>query len=99
MFGSPRSYTLTELLDRDDVIERDITLTCVSNEVGGGLAGPARGTGIPLGDLLRENGVSRDSDQLVCRSSDGMTIGAPTRAAPAVANPTIAFWLSGEPPP
>ena len=99
MVDSPRSYTLTELLDRDDVIERDITLTCVSNEVGGGLAGTARWTGIPLGDLLRENGVSRDSDQLVCRSSDGMTIGAPTRAALDVENAMIAFGMNGEPLP
>ncbi|HYO34909.1 MAG TPA: molybdopterin-dependent oxidoreductase [Geodermatophilus sp.] len=99
MFDAPRSYTLGELLDRDDVIERDITLTCVSNEVGGGLAGTARWIGIPLGALLRENGVSRDSDQLVCRSSDGMTIGAPTRAALDVENAMIAFGMNGEPLP
>ena len=35
----PRTYTLRDLYDRDDLIERDITLTCVSNEVGGDLAG------------------------------------------------------------
>ena len=39
MFDSPRSYTLPDLFERDDLIERDITLTCVSNEVGGRLAG------------------------------------------------------------
>jgi DMSO/TMAO reductase YedYZ molybdopterin-dependent catalytic subunit len=99
MFDSPRSYTLTELFDRDDVIERDITLTCVSNEVGGGLAGTARWIGVPLGDLLRENGVSGDSDQLVCRSVDGMTIGAPTAAALGVENAMIAFGMNGEPLP
>jgi DMSO/TMAO reductase YedYZ molybdopterin-dependent catalytic subunit len=42
---------------RDDLIERDVTLTCVSNEVGGTLAGSARWLGVPLGALLRENGV------------------------------------------
>ncbi len=99
MFDSPRTYTLADLFDRDDVIERDVTLTCVSNEVGGGLAGTARWTGIPLGALLRENGVSRDSDQLVCRSSDGMTIGAPTRAALDVENAMLAFGMNGEPLP
>ena len=99
MFDSPRTYTLADLFDRDDVVERDITLTCVSNEVGGGLAGTARWIGIPLGDFLRENGVSRDSDQLVCRSSDGMTIGAPTRSALEVADAMIAFGMNGEPLP
>ncbi len=99
MFDTPRSYTLADLFDRDDVIERDITLTCVSNEVGGGLAGTARWTGVPLGALLRENGVSGRSDQLVCRSVDGMTIGTPTRAALDVENAMLAFGMNGEPLP
>ncbi|WP_176449826.1 molybdopterin-dependent oxidoreductase [Geodermatophilus saharensis] len=99
MFDAPRSYTLADLFDRDDVVERDVTLTCVSNEVGGGLAGTARWTGVPLGALLRENGVSADSDQLVCRSSDGMTIGTPTRAALDVGNAMLAFGMNGEPLP
>ncbi|SDM97847.1 DMSO/TMAO reductase YedYZ, molybdopterin-dependent catalytic subunit [Geodermatophilus siccatus] len=99
MFDSPRTYTLDDLLGRDDVIERDITLTCVSNTVGGRLAGTARWLGIPLGAFLRENGIRSGSDQLVCRSSDGMTIGAPTRAALEVEDAMIAFGMNGEPLP
>ena len=53
---------------RTDLIERDITLTCVSNEVGGTLVGTARWLGVPLGAFLRENGVRPESSQLVCRS-------------------------------
>ncbi|RBY97069.1 molybdopterin-binding oxidoreductase [Blastococcus sp. TF02-8] len=98
-FDSPRTYTLQDLLDRDDVIERDITLTCVSNEVGGKLAGTARWLGVPLGALLRENGVRSDSDQLVCTSQDGMTIGAPTRSALEVEDAMLAFGMNGEPLP
>ncbi|WP_448610492.1 molybdopterin-dependent oxidoreductase [Geodermatophilus sp. URMC 60] len=99
MFDSPRSYTVDDLLGRGDVIERDITLTCVSNEVGGRLAGTARWLGVPLGALLRENGIQRGSDQLVCRSSDGMTIGAPTRSALEVEDAMVAFGMNGEPLP
>jgi DMSO/TMAO reductase YedYZ molybdopterin-dependent catalytic subunit len=99
MFDSPRAYTLADLFERDDVIERDITLTCVSNEVGGGLAGNARWLGVPLGALLRENGIRSDSTQLVCRSVDGMTIGTPTRAALEVADAMLAFGMNGEPLP
>ena len=99
MFDSPRSYTLPDLFERDDVIERDITLTCVSNEVGGTLAGTARWIGVPLGALLRENGIRSGSDQLVCRSSDGMTIGAPTRSALEVEDAMLAFGMNGEPLP
>jgi DMSO/TMAO reductase YedYZ molybdopterin-dependent catalytic subunit len=99
MFDSPRTYTLADLFDRDDIIERDITLTCVSNEVGGGLAGNARWLGVPLGVLLRENGIGSGSTQLVCRSVDGMTIGTPTRAALEVEGAMLAFGMNGEPLP
>ncbi|MDP9428993.1 MAG: molybdopterin-dependent oxidoreductase [Actinomycetota bacterium] len=99
MFDSPRTYTFDDLLGRDDLIERDITLTCVSNEVGGRLAGTARWLGVPLGAFLRENGIQSGSDQLVCRSSDGMTIGAPTRSALDVEDAMIAFGMNGEPLP
>jgi DMSO/TMAO reductase YedYZ molybdopterin-dependent catalytic subunit len=99
MFDHPRRYTLDDLLGRDDLIERDITLTCVSNEVGGTLAGTARWLGVPLGALLRENGVRDGSTQLVCRSDDGMTIGAPTRAALDVDDAMLALGMNGEPLP
>lgn len=99
MFDSPRTYTLADLLDRGDLIERDVTLTCVSNEVGGLLAGNARWLGVPLGALLRENGIRSESTQLVCRSTDGMTIGTPTRAALEVEDAMLAFGMNGEPLP
>jgi DMSO/TMAO reductase YedYZ molybdopterin-dependent catalytic subunit len=99
MFDSPRTYTLADLFDRDDLIERDVTLTCVSNEVGGLLAGNARWLGVPLGALLRENGIRSESTQLVCRSTDGMTIGTPTRAALEVEDAMLAFGMNGEPLP
>jgi DMSO/TMAO reductase YedYZ molybdopterin-dependent catalytic subunit len=99
MFDAPRSYALADLFDRDDLIERDITITCVSNEVGGTLAGTARWIGVPLGAFLRENGIRRSSDQLVCRDVNGMTIGAPTRAALETDDAMLAFGMNGEPLP
>jgi DMSO/TMAO reductase YedYZ molybdopterin-dependent catalytic subunit len=99
MFDSPRSYMLADIFARDDLIERDVTLTCVSNEVGGTLAGTARWIGVPLGALLRENGIRSGSSQLVCRSVDGMTIGAPTRSALEVEDAMLAFGMNGEPLP
>jgi DMSO/TMAO reductase YedYZ molybdopterin-dependent catalytic subunit len=99
MFDSPRTWTLADLYGRDDLIEREITLTCVSNEVGGSLAGAARWLGVPLGAFLRENGVRSGSSQLVCRSVDGMTIGAPTRSALDVEDAMLAIGMNGEPLP
>jgi DMSO/TMAO reductase YedYZ molybdopterin-dependent catalytic subunit len=99
MVDRPRTWTLADLLERGDVIERDVTLTCVSNEVGGTLAGTARWIGVPLGDFLREHGIRDGSSQLLCRSSDGMTIGAPTRSALDVDDAMLAFGMNGEPLP
>jgi DMSO/TMAO reductase YedYZ molybdopterin-dependent catalytic subunit len=99
MFDSPRSYTLADLFERNDLIERDVTLTCVSNEVGGKLAGTARWIGVPLRAFLRENGIRSDSSQLVCRDVNGMTIGAPTRSALEVEDAMLAFGMNGEPLP
>ena len=66
-----------ELLARP-MIERDVTIACVSNEVGGRYVGNARWIGAPLADLLREAGVHADASQIVSRSADGFTIGTPT---------------------
>jgi DMSO/TMAO reductase YedYZ molybdopterin-dependent catalytic subunit len=77
----PTVLTFDDLLRRE-LIERDITLTCVSNEVGGPYVGNARWIGVRLADLLAECGVRPPSrggpaDQLVARSVDGMTFGSP----------------------
>ncbi|MEU9861105.1 molybdopterin-dependent oxidoreductase [Streptomyces sp. NPDC047971] len=98
-----RSLTLRDLLRRT-VVERDITLACVSNEVGGSLVGNARWTGVRLADLLREAGVRPPSeggpaDQIVARSSDGMTIGTPVEDVMDGRDALLAFGMNGEPLP
>jgi DMSO/TMAO reductase YedYZ molybdopterin-dependent catalytic subunit len=85
-----------ELLRRP-LVERDITLTCVSNEVGGPYAGNARWLGAPLADLLREAGVRPGADQLLSRSADGMTIGTPTAAVMDGRDAMLAVGMNGQP--
>ena len=51
------SYSFDDLLGMD-LVERDITLTCVSNQVGGPYVGAARWLGVPLKRLLDEAGVA-----------------------------------------
>ncbi|MET7299871.1 molybdopterin-dependent oxidoreductase [Embleya sp. NPDC005575] len=80
-------------------IERDITLACVSNEVGGDLVGNARWLGTPLADLLREAGIRPGADQLVSRSSDGMSIGTPLREVLDGRDAMLAYAMNGEPLP
>jgi DMSO/TMAO reductase YedYZ molybdopterin-dependent catalytic subunit len=98
-FGRRASFTLDDLYGRADLVERDVTLTCVSNEVGGTLAGNARWLGVPLGAFLHENGLRPDATQLVCRSTDGMTIGASARAALDTRDAMLAIGMNGEPLP
>ncbi|WP_405760859.1 MULTISPECIES: molybdopterin-dependent oxidoreductase [unclassified Streptomyces] len=96
----PRTYTLDQLLARP-LIERDITLTCVSNEVGGPYLGTARWLGVLLADLLREAGVRPPSeggqaDQLVARSVDGMTLGSPVEDLMDGRDAMLAVGMNGE---
>ncbi|WP_131740999.1 molybdopterin-dependent oxidoreductase, partial [Actinomadura roseirufa] len=81
------------------LVERDITLACVSNEVGGTLAGNARWLGVPLAALLRRAGVRADADQILSRSSDGMTLGTPLDAVLDGRDALLAVGMNGEPLP
>lgn len=87
-----------DLLRRDQV-ERYITLSCVSNQVGGDLIGTARWQGVLLADLLREAGVSPEADQIVSRSVDGWTCGTPTSAVMDGRDAMLAISMNGEPLP
>ena len=60
------------------MIERDITLTCVSEAVGGGYIGNAHWQGTLLANVLRKAGIQRGADQIVMRDPKGMTIGVAT---------------------
>ncbi|MEU6296297.1 molybdopterin-dependent oxidoreductase [Streptomyces erythrochromogenes] len=99
----PLTLDLRELLARP-LIEHDITLTCVSNEVGGPYAGNARWLGVRLADLLREAGVRPPSrggtaDQLVARSVDGMTLGTPVETVMDGRAALLAVGMNDEPLP
>ena len=98
MVDTPLTFTLADLLDRD-LVEADVTLACVSNEVGGGLVGNARWLGIPLSELLAEAGVQQGATQIVGRSVDGFTVGFPTEVALDGRDALVAVAMNGEPLP
>lgn len=60
------------------LIERSVTMTCVSNEVGGPYISTANFTGVLLADILGEVGVRPGADQTFTTSVDGWTCGTPT---------------------
>lgn len=87
-----------ELLDMP-MIERDITLTCVSNPVGGEYAGGARWLGVRLQDVLDMAGVGDSADQILSTDFDGMTISTPLDLATDGRDAMIAIAMNGNPLP
>lgn len=81
-------------------IERDITLTCVSNEVGGPYVGGARWLGVPLADVLAKAGIdATKADQILSTDVDGMTISTPLDVALDGRDAMLAFGMNGGPLP
>ena len=98
MVGRELRLSLAELLDRP-LIERYVTMTCVSNEVGGPYMGTARWLGVPLAPLLREAGVLTGAEQVVAHSVDGMSIGTPVTTLLDGRDAMLAVGMNGEPLP
>lgn len=62
---------------RMPLVEKTITMTCVSNEVGGPYVSTSNFLGVPLVRLLDRAGVQPGATQVVGRSVDGFTVGTP----------------------
>jgi DMSO/TMAO reductase YedYZ molybdopterin-dependent catalytic subunit len=99
LVDAPFELTYDELLDLP-LQESYVTIACVSNEVGGGLVGNARWTGVRLRDLLDRAGVRSEATQVVGRSVDGFTAGFPLEWALAGGREAlVAVTMNGEPVP
>ena len=94
MVRRPFTITYDELLDMP-MVERDITLMCVSNPIGGGYIGNARWLGTPLMPLLERAGIDPSADQLFSTSIDGWTCSTPL-AGLADRDPILAIGMNGE---
>ncbi|MFD0927350.1 molybdopterin-dependent oxidoreductase [Williamsia deligens] len=80
-------------------VEKTVTLTCVSNEVGGDLIGTARWTGYRLRDLIAMAGPSSDADMVLSTSADGFTAGTPIEALTDDRGSLLAVGMDGAPLP
>ncbi|TCP53103.1 DMSO/TMAO reductase YedYZ molybdopterin-dependent catalytic subunit [Tamaricihabitans halophyticus] len=96
-----RELNLTfEDIRRRPLRERTITMSCVSNEVGGPYISTADFTGIPLADLLAEAGVRSGAEQLFSTSSDGYTAGTDlARLRDPADGAMLAIGMNGQPLP
>ncbi|TCB97495.1 molybdopterin-binding oxidoreductase [Micromonospora zingiberis] len=95
---NPMTLSYADLLARP-LVERYVTLACVSNEVGGNLIGNARWLGVPIQELLDEVGPLPGADQVVGRSVDGWTCGTPTAVLRDGRDALLAVGMNGEPLP
>jgi DMSO/TMAO reductase YedYZ molybdopterin-dependent catalytic subunit len=98
MVDRPVEITLGDLLRRP-LVEADVTLTCVSNEVGGPYVGNARWLGARLADVLREAGIRSGADMLLSTSTDGFTCGTPVDVVMDGRDALLAVGMNGEPLP
>jgi DMSO/TMAO reductase YedYZ molybdopterin-dependent catalytic subunit len=98
MVDRPLELSFGDLLRRP-LTEADITLACVSNQVGGPLAGNARWLGASLSALLREAGVHAGADQILSTSNDGWTAGTPTAVVMSDPDALLAVGMNGQPLP
>jgi DMSO/TMAO reductase YedYZ molybdopterin-dependent catalytic subunit len=98
MVDRPYEMTFDDLLGMQTV-ERYVTLSCVSNEVGGDLVGNAKWLGVPLRTILNRAGVQDGASQVVGRSIDGFTVGFPTEVALDGRAALVAIGMNDEPLP
>ena len=98
MVDRPFTMTYDELLAMP-MVEQVVTLSCVSNEVGGDLVGNARWLGVPLSAVLAKAGVHPDATQLVGRSVDRFTVGMPTATVLDGRTALVAVGMNGVPLP
>lgn len=91
----PYEVSFDELLALP-LIERNITLTCVSNEVGGPYVGTARWLGVDLAALLRRAGVRAGADQILSHSADGWTCSTPLEAVLDGRDALLAVGMNGQ---
>lgn len=76
MVDEPLEFSFDDIRSMP-LVEKTITMTCVSNEVGGPYVSTANFIGVPLLDLLDRAGVRDGAQQVVGHSVDGFTLGTP----------------------
>jgi DMSO/TMAO reductase YedYZ molybdopterin-dependent catalytic subunit len=93
-----RTLTFSDLVARQ-ITESWITLNCVSNEVGGGLIGNARWSGVRMADILADLGVSDEADCVLQTSHDGWFCATPLETLTDDRDAMLAVAMNGRPLP
>ena len=92
------TLTFQDLLDAE-LIESHVTLTCVSNPVGGNLAGNAKWLGFPLREVLKMARPKDGADMVLSTSEDGFSASTPLEVLQDDRDAMLAIGMNGEPLP
>jgi hypothetical protein len=96
MVDRPLTLTYDELL-RLPLMERTITLTCVSNEVGGPYVGNATWIGVPFSEIIKRVGVQAGVEQVFSYSLDSdYTCSTPYQAVSDGRDAMIVVGMNGQ---
>jgi DMSO/TMAO reductase YedYZ molybdopterin-dependent catalytic subunit len=96
MVDNPVTLSYDELMAMP-MIERNITLTCVSNEVGGPYVGNATWLGVPFSEIIKLVKVKEGVEQVYAHSEDGgYTASTPYQAVSDGRDAMIVVGMNGE---
>jgi DMSO/TMAO reductase YedYZ molybdopterin-dependent catalytic subunit len=84
-----------DLLDAN-LIESHVSLTCVSNPVGGNLAGNAKWLGMPIRDVLKMARPMDGADMVLSTSIDGFSASTPLEVLQDDRDAMLAIGMNGE---
>ncbi|WP_243640564.1 molybdopterin-dependent oxidoreductase [Nocardioides jejuensis] len=98
LVDEPFDLTYRELLAMP-LVERRVTIACVSNPVAGEYIGNATWLGVRVSDVLERAGVRAGADAVQSRGSDGITIGTPLAALTDGRDALLAIGMNGQPLP
>ncbi|WP_083266320.1 molybdopterin-dependent oxidoreductase [Arthrobacter sp. U41] len=87
--------TFQDLLDAK-LIESHVSLTCVSNPVGGNLAGNAKWLGMPIREVLKMAGPRDGADMVLSTSIDGFSASTPLEVLQDDRDAMLAIGMNGE---
>jgi DMSO/TMAO reductase YedYZ molybdopterin-dependent catalytic subunit len=70
LFDNPRPLTLSDLMAYPTVTQA-VTMSCISNRIGGDLIGTSNWTGARLRDVLKDLGLRPEAEELFIEAADG----------------------------
>ncbi len=96
MVRNPYTISFDELLAMP-MVERNVTLTCVSNPIGGPYVGSALWQGVLVADLLRKADPEARVEQILSSGADGFSASTPLDVLLDGRDAMIAVAMNGEP--